>query len=175
MTLLYVHICIICTRSAVHCSVGLSKSRPTSGLSRNNISTGYQQLKSREREWERIREKQTENQNETSIELESVFPVILGDSAEHSGQLARPGLGAHWQGNHPCCPLRALPFGQSHYFANFFWYRVFIKYCVFSSKCLIFLNSASSAAALVFFLPDVWRHTDTKRKQRKARIRNILK
>ena len=67
MTLSYVHICIICTRSAVHCSVGLSKSRPTSGLSRNNISTGYQQLKSRERE--RMREKQTERQNATSITL----------------------------------------------------------------------------------------------------------
>ena len=34
-------------------------------------------------------------------------------------------------------------------------YRVFIKYCVFSLKFGIFLNSASSAAALVFYLPCV--------------------
>ena len=67
MTLLYVHICIICTRSAVHCSVGLSKSRPTSGLSRNNISTGYQQLKSRERERERMNEKETDRESERNI------------------------------------------------------------------------------------------------------------
>ena len=32
-------------------------------------------------------------------------------------------------------------------------YRVFIKYCVFSLKGCNFLNSASSAAALVFYLP----------------------
>ena len=54
-------------------------------------------------------------------------------------------------------------------------YRVFIKYCVFSLIFVIFLNSASSAAALVFYLPDVCTHTDTEGKQRKARIRNILK
>ena len=40
---------------------------------------------------------------------------------------------------------------------------------------MIFLNSASSAAALVFYLPGVCTHTDTERKQRKARVRNILK
>ena len=40
---------------------------------------------------------------------------------------------------------------------------------------MIFLNSASSAAALVFYLPGVCTHTDTKGKQRKARLRNILK
>ena len=45
--------------------------------------------------------------------------------------------------------------------------RVFIKYCVF-------LNSASSAAALVFYLPGVCTHTDTEGKQRKARVRNIF-
>ena len=50
-----------------------------------------------------------------------------------------------------------------------FTYRVFIKYCVF------FLNSASSAAALVFYLPGVCTHTDTKGKKRRARVRNILK
>ena len=32
---------------------------------------------------------------------------------------------------------------------------------------MIFLNSASSAAALVFYLPGVCTHTDTKGKQRK--------
>ena len=31
-------------------------------------------------------------------------------------------------------------------------YRVFIKYCVFPENVVIFLNSASSAAALVFYL-----------------------
>ena len=41
-------------------------------------------------------------------------------------------------------------------------YRVFIKYCVFPLKFWIFLNSASSAAALVFYLPGVCTHTDTE-------------
>ena len=54
-------------------------------------------------------------------------------------------------------------------------YRVFIKYCVFFLKFCYFLYSASSAAALEFYLPGVCTHTDTKRKQRKARVRNILK
>ena len=40
---------------------------------------------------------------------------------------------------------------------------------------MIFLNSASSAAALVFYLPGVYTHTDTEGKQRKARVRNIFK
>ena len=40
---------------------------------------------------------------------------------------------------------------------------------------MIFLNSASSAAALVFYLPGVCTHTDTEGKQRKTRVRNILK
>ena len=40
---------------------------------------------------------------------------------------------------------------------------------------MIFLNSASSAAALVFYLPGVCSHTDTEGKQRNARVRNILK
>ena len=38
-------------------------------------------------------------------------------------------------------------------------YRVFIKYCGFFLKIfVIFLNSASSAAALVFYLPGVCAH-----------------
>ena len=40
---------------------------------------------------------------------------------------------------------------------------------------MIFLNSASSGAALVFYLPGVCTHTDTEGKQRKARVRKILK
>ena len=40
---------------------------------------------------------------------------------------------------------------------------------------MIFLNSASPAAALVFYLPGVCTHTDTAGKQRQARVRNILK
>ena len=40
---------------------------------------------------------------------------------------------------------------------------------------LVFLNSASSAAALVFYLPGVCTHTDTEGKQREARVWNILK
>ena len=39
---------------------------------------------------------------------------------------------------------------------------------------MIFLNSASSAAALVFYLPVVCTHTETKGKQRYTRDRNIL-
>ena len=53
-------------------------------------------------------------------------------------------------------------------------YSVFIKYCVFSLKFLIFLNSANYPASLVFYLPSVCKHTDTEGKQRKARVRNIL-
>ena len=41
-----------------------------------------------------------------------------------------------------------------------FRYKVFIKYCVFPYNFVIFLNSASS---------------DTEGKQRKARVRNILR
>ena len=37
-----------------------------------------------------------------------------------------------------------------------------------------FLNSASSAAALVFYLPCVCTNTDNEGKQRKARVRNIF-
>ena len=40
---------------------------------------------------------------------------------------------------------------------------------------MIILNSASSAAALVFYLPGVSTHTDTEGKQRKTRVWNILK
>ena len=40
---------------------------------------------------------------------------------------------------------------------------------------MIFLNSASSATALVFYLSGVCTHTDAEGKQRKARVRNILK
>ena len=46
---------------------------------------------------------------------------------------------------------------------------------VFPQNFVIFLNSACSAAALVFFLPGVCTHTDIEGKQRKARVRNILK
>ena len=44
-------------------------------------------------------------------------------------------------------------------------YRVFIRYCVFTKNFVIFLNSASTAAALVFYLPGVCTHTDTEGKQ----------
>ena len=43
----------------------------------------------------------------------------------------------------------------------------------FPLNFVIFLNTASSAAALVFYLPGVC--TDTKGKQRKTRVQNILK
>ena len=39
---------------------------------------------------------------------------------------------------------------------------------------MIFLNSASSAAALVFYLPGVRTHTDAE-ENREVRVRNILK
>ena len=45
----------------------------------------------------------------------------------------------------------------------------------FPENVVIFLNSASSTAALVFYLPGVCTHTDTKGKQRKTRVRNIFK
>ena len=40
---------------------------------------------------------------------------------------------------------------------------------------VIFLNSASSAAALVFYLPGVCTHIDNDEKQKRAGVRNILK
>ena len=40
---------------------------------------------------------------------------------------------------------------------------------------MIFLNSGSSAAALVFYLPSVCTHIDAEGKQRKARVWNIFK
>ena len=46
---------------------------------------------------------------------------------------------------------------------------------VFFLKIVIFLNSASSAAALVFYLPGVCTHTDTEGKQRKTKVQNISK
>ena len=45
----------------------------------------------------------------------------------------------------------------------------------FPENFVIFLNSVSSAEALVFYLPGVCTHTDTEGKQRWARVRNILK
>ena len=44
----------------------------------------------------------------------------------------------------------------------------------FPENVVIFLNSASSAAALVFYLPCVCTHTDTEGKS-KTNLRNILK
>ena len=52
---------------------------------------------------------------------------------------------------------------------------MFIKYCVFPYNFEIFLNSARSAAALVFYLPCVCTHTDTEGKQRKAKVRKNVK
>ena len=70
---------------------------------------------------------------------------------------------------------------MSSYYSNVFAvalynkiYRVFIKYCVFPSNFVIFLNSAGSAATLDFYLPCVCTHTNTEGEQRKARVRNIL-
>ena len=49
------------------------------------------------------------------------------------------------------------------------------EYCVFSLNFVICLNSASSAEALVFYLPSVCTHTDAEGKQRKARVRKYFK
>ena len=43
----------------------------------------------------------------------------------------------------------------------------------FPSNVVIFLNSASSAAALVFYLPGVCTHTDTEGKQSSEKKHNI--
>ena len=51
---------------------------------------------------------------------------------------------------------------------------MFIKYCVSPYNVTIFLNSASSAAALVFYLPGVCTHTDTEGKQKKDRVQNTF-
>ena len=53
-------------------------------------------------------------------------------------------------------------------------YRVLIKHCVFPQNVVIFLNSESSAAALVIYLPSVCTHTDNEGKAREARVRNIF-
>ena len=42
---------------------------------------------------------------------------------------------------------------------------VFIEYCVFPENFVIILNSAISAAALVFYLPGVCTDADVERKQ----------
>ena len=74
---------------------------------------------------------------------------------------------------------------SKHFFMQWIWkvlllilrsiYRLVIKYCVFPVIFEIFLNSASFAPELVFYLSGVCTHTDTEGKQRKARDRNILK
>ena len=50
-----------------------------------------------------------------------------------------------------------------------------INIVFFPNNSVIFLNSASSAAALVFYLPGVCTYIDTEGKQRKTRVRNIIK
>ena len=54
--------------------------------------------------------------------------------------------------------------------------RVFINYCVFSLNVVIFLNSAKSAEALVFYLPYSGPSTKsgvhTEEKPREARVQN---
>ena len=53
---------------------------------------------------------------------------------------------------------------QKYKYISVSLYRVFIKYCVFPKNFVIFPNSASSAEALLFYLPGVCTHTDTKGK-----------
>ena len=50
--------------------------------------------------------------------------------------------------------------------------RCSLNIVFFPENVVIFFNSASSAAALVFYLPGVCTHTDTEGKQRKDRVRN---
>ena len=54
-------------------------------------------------------------------------------------------------------------------------YRVFINFVFFPSNFVIILNSASSAAALVFYQPVMCTHTATEGKQRKVRVRKNVK
>ena len=59
---------------------------------------------------------------------------------------------------------------------NHIYYRVFIKYCVFSLKFFEFSELCQvccSAGVLTVWW--VYTHTDTEGKQRKIRVRNILK
>ena len=55
---------------------------------------------------------------------------------------------------------------------------VFIKYCVFPINVVIFLNSAISAAALVFYLsfsgPSMKSNVHTEEKLNDTRVRNIF-
>ena len=53
-------------------------------------------------------------------------------------------------------------------------YRV-VYIVFFPSNFVIILNSVSSAAALVFYLPVMCTHTDTEGKQRKVRVRKNVK
>ena len=46
---------------------------------------------------------------------------------------------------------------------------LFIKFCAFFNF-VIFLNSASSAAMLVFYLPGVCTHTDTEGERKESGI-----
>ena len=51
-------------------------------------------------------------------------------------------------------------------------FRVFIKYCVFPYNFVWLFWTL--LVLLVFYLPGVCTHTDTKGKQKRARVRNIL-
>ena len=55
---------------------------------------------------------------------------------------------------------------------------VFIKYCVFPINVVIFLNSAISAAALVFYLPfsgpNMKSSERNEEKPRDTRVRNMF-
>ena len=71
-------------------------------------------------------------------------------------------------------PLELLDvISQSLVLSSLVWtYRVFIKYSVFFLIFFIFLNSASSAAALVFYLPV---HTLTPRENRERQSQEYSK
>ena len=60
---------------------------------------------------------------------------------------------------------------------NINMYRVFIKYCVFSLKFCDFseLYQFCCSAGVLSYLPGLCTHTETEGKQRKAKVRNILK
>ena len=60
--------------------------------------------------------------------------------------------------------------GKSYFSNGYVCTGCSLNIVFFTKSFVIFLNSASSAAALVFHLPGVCTHTDTEGKQRKAGI-----
>ena len=90
----------------------------------------------------------------------NIFAAISTEKGRHpQKKIFREKCPAHLQG-----ASERLLFPETT--AYLIIYRVFIKYCVFPKKVLIFLNSASFAAVLVFDLPLCTQLTPMENRER---------